>query len=296
MNLFRWRPAGWKPSSKNTGLFGTCDWPIFGYLKMRWPIRNKGSKFPQTWLYDMLPSLRKNTVDYVKKKKADNQIELAEHWQEHKECLFKKGSKRYSSARTYNLEIDLDTWNSYNLVDSDGKQIDADFKKAIENDETYYLPARQKIWCRNLLRVDAAITEQKKEGQEHYWELKDDNTKDRSWLTKQRSMSKEGKLSQQRLDLLNSGDVGKAFDTQNRTRSQMLPKIEKPEGSWQDPNTGQWCLKCSQCDKIRRVKYLRSLLKRNVCMSCGLKKRSLQTKIQEPTSTICNGVEIQEDC
>ena len=86
-------------------------------------------------------------------------------------------------------------------------------------------------------------------------------------------MSKEGKLSQQRLDLLNSGDVGKAFDTQNRTRSQMLPKIERPEGSWQDPNTGKWCIKCSECDRIRKVNSIRLLLERSKCISCS--KRSV---------------------
>ena len=66
---------------------------------------------------------------------------------------------------------------------------------------------------------------------------------------------------QQRLDLLNSGDVGKAFDTQNRTRSQMLPKIERPEGSWQDPNTGKWCYK-HVADRIRKVNSIRLLLER----------------------------------
>ena len=51
---------------------------------MRWPIRNKGSEFPQTWLYDMLSSLRKNAVDFVKKKKANRQIEVLPSIDKHK--------------------------------------------------------------------------------------------------------------------------------------------------------------------------------------------------------------------
>ena len=100
-------------------------------------------------------------------------------------------------------------------------------------------------------------------------------SREASWLTKQRDLNKDGKLSEQRLKLLNKGHMAKAFDTNNRVRGHMQIKVEKPEGSWQDLDTGEWCMKCSECDSIRKVKHMKSLYAANICKKCADAKRSL---------------------
>ena len=265
---------------------------IIKYFKMAWPIKHKG-EFPQTWLYDMLKNLRRNSIEYVTGRKQTNQIPLAKRWQKFKDNAFCSNRVQGFSGKFWGcsrdelyivgwtlrtevpwLKICLEDWDSYNPVDSKNKQVDGDLEKAIENNETHYLPPLPKAWCAMYSKILNTIEKNILDNKEFPYEFSA-GSREASWLTKQRDLNKDGKLSEQRLKLLNKGHMAKAFDTNNRVRGHMQIKVEKPEGSWQDLDTGEWCMKCSECDSIRKVKHMKSLYAANICKKCADAKRSL---------------------